>query len=345
MDTHSEKYAIKYYFVATLFTAAFIVLFFWPQIVVSVKSGEAGVLYSRLFGGTDVDRVYDEGAHFIAPWDIMYVYDTRIQERTSSFEVLSSDGLTVQVLASIRYQVISQRLPELHINIGPDYERIIIGPAFVSSIRESIGRYRPEELYTSARQEIQDQALIEAVNEVSRMPILINSIIIKKITLPDKINRSIEAKLSEEQETLRYVYLLQKTFQEVKRVALEAEGIRLYQSAINEGLTENFLRFEGIQATRQLASSPNAKLVVIGGKDGLPLILNSDFTSEKPCQKPDTVAENPTQTSQVNPSALSVPEESISDFDFNKIDQNMAEMWKKVMAGTMPESYTAPGSP
>jgi regulator of protease activity HflC (stomatin/prohibitin superfamily) len=345
MDTKSEKTAIKYYTIITLFIAAFIILFLWPMIVVSVKPGEAGVLYSRLLGGTDMDRIYDEGAHFIAPWDIMYIYDTRIQEYTRSFEMLSRDGLTIEISASIRFQVIPKRLPELHKTIGPEYERIIISPSFVSSIRESIGRYRPEELYTTARQEIQDQALIEAVNEVSRLPVLINSIIIKKITLPDKINSSIEAKLSEEQETLRYVYLLQKTFLEVKRVALEAEGIRIYQAAINKGLTENFLRFEGIQATRKLAESTNAKVVVIGGRDGLPLVLNPDFASDVQPMEPVPEAQSTVPGKVLKTPDAPAPADLNSGFSFEGVDQKMVALWEKLKSSKMPESFTAPVRP
>lgn len=321
----------KYPLIISLFLALFILLFLWPYIAVSIKPGMAGVHYSRLFGGTDNDHVYREGIHFIAPWDIMYLYDTRIQEYDETFHMLSRDGLTIEISASIRYQVIPERLPELHRTIGPDYRRIIISPIFTSSIRESIGRYRPEELYTTARQEVQDNALIHAVNDVNRLPLFINSIVIKRISLPEKINQAIEDKLTEEQATLRYQYTLKKTYQEVKRMALEAEGVRLYQQAVNEGLTDNFLRYEGILATRELAASANAKMVIVGGRDGMPLILNPEAGPAGQTAMPPAVAVRTAVRAGSLPRA---------DFDwsrkFDAIDKRMEDLWNKIQASQPP---------
>jgi regulator of protease activity HflC (stomatin/prohibitin superfamily) len=321
----------KYSIVVSLFIALFVLLFLWPYIAISIKPGMAGVLYSRLFGGTDAERVYREGIHFIAPWDIMYLYDTRIQEHSETFRVLSSDGLTVEISASIRYQVIPDRLPELHRTIGPDYARIIIFPTFISSIRESIGRYRPEELYTSARQEVQDNALIQAISEVRRLPVLINSIVVKSISLPDRINQAIENKLAEEQATQRYKYTLEKTYQEVKRLVLEAEGVRLYQQAINQGLTDNFLRYEGIVATRQLAASPNAKLVVVGGRDGLPLILNPDAALTG--QDAAASANAPPPESEPRPAGVK------PSLQVDAINQRITTLWEKVQRIKLPDNH------
>jgi len=284
----------KYSFYISLFVFVMLVLFLWPNIAISIHSGQSGVLYSRFMGGTVTDRLYGEGIHFIFPWDIMYIYDVRLQEDSTTVEVLSRDGLIVQVDSSIRYHITKNRLFQLHQRIGPKYKRKVVMPIFASSIRESVGQYRPAELYTTARQQIQDKALVEAVEEMGRIPIVVDSIIIKRIALPKKINKAIQDKLVSEQQYLRYRYLLLQAKEEVKRKYLEAEGIRLYQSRIQEGLTENFLRWRGIQATEELAKSTNAKVVVVGGKEGLPLILNTgDQAGGVPTPKPSQKAVKP----------------------------------------------------
>ena len=253
-----------------------IILFLWPSIVISIKPGELGVLYARFRGGTQLQHTYDEGIHFIQPWNIMYIYDVRVQEETQNIDVLTVDGLTINVQISLRFQIIRDRLPALHQEIGPRYREKVVLPIMNSAVRQTIGSYRPDDLYSTARQELQDQMLVDAVEEMGRIPILIQGFVVKTITLPEVLRDSIERKLVAEQSYLRYKYILLEEQQEARRKIIEAEGIKAYQMLVNEHMTQNFLRYQGIQATKDLASSPNAKVVVIGGKDGLPVILNAD---------------------------------------------------------------------
>ena len=258
------------------FVTTLIILFLWPSIVISIKPGELGVLYARFRGGTQLQHTYDEGIHFIQPWNIMYIYDVRVQEETQNIDVLTVDGLTINVQISLRFQIIRDRLPALHQEIGPRYRDKVVLPIMNSAVRQTIGSYRPDDLYSTARQELQDQMLVDAVEEMGRIPILIQGFVVKTITLPEVLRDSIERKLVAEQSYLRYKYILLEEQQEARRKIIEAEGIKAYQMLVNEHMTQNFLRYQGIQATKDLASSPNSKVVVIGGKDGLPVILNAD---------------------------------------------------------------------
>lgn len=272
----SRLVAIGVFFVLLL-------VFMWPRIFVSVHPGELGVLYSRLFGGTVLDRTYQEGLHFIPPWNILFIYDVRIQEDTQFIEVLTLDGLTVTVQASLRYQIVRDRLPVLHQQIGSEYKRKIILPIMTSAVRQTIGSYRPDALYSTAREELQDKMLVDATEEMGRIPILIHGFVVKEIVLPDLLRNSIVDKLVAEQQYLRYHYLLLEAKEEAKRKAIQGQAIRYYQSLVNENMTESFLRYEGIQATARLAASENAKVVVVGsGKDGLPIILNTQDTPRLP---------------------------------------------------------------
>lgn len=256
--------------------ATLLLAFLWPSIVISIRPGELGVLYSRFGGGTVKDRTYEEGLHLIAPWDIMYVYDVRVQEETQDIDVLTLDGLTIKVQVSLRSQIIRDNLPTLHQEIGPNYRAKVVIPIMNSAVRQTIGSYRPDDLYSTMRQKLQDQMLVDAIEEMGRIPILIQGFVVKSITLPPALSDAIAHKLVAEQEYLRYKYLLLEAQQEAKRKVIEGEGIQAYQGLVNKNMTADFLRYEGIKATRELAESPNAKVVVIGGRDGLPVILNTD---------------------------------------------------------------------
>lgn len=271
------------HFVTSGLVAMVLLVFLWPKIVVSVHPGELGVLYSRFFGGTILDRTYREGLHVIPPWNILFIYDVRIQEETQVVDVLTLDGLTVTVQASLRYQIVRDRLPNLHQQIGPEYKKKIILPIMTSAVRQTIGSYRPDALYSTARQELQDKMLVDATEELGRIPILIHGFVVKEIILPEQLSTSIVNKLVAEQQYLRYHYLLLEAREEARRKAIEGQGIRYYQTLVNENMTENYLRYEGIQATAKLAASENAKVVVVGsGKDGLPIILNTQDTPRLP---------------------------------------------------------------
>ena len=307
-----------------------IILFLWPSIVISIKPGELGVLYARFRGGTQLQHTYEEGIHFIQPWNIMYIYDVRVQEETQNIDVLTVDGLTINVQISLRFQIIRDRLPALHQEIGPRYRDKVVLPIMNSAVRQTIGSYRPDDLYSTARQELQDQMLVDAVEEMGRIPILSLGFVVKTITLPEVLRDSIERKLVAEQSYLRYKYILLEEQQEARRKIIEAEGIKAYQMLVNEHMTQNFLRYQGIQATKDLASSPNAKVVVIGGKDGLPVILNADSptgaaaSDASPDKSPDKSADKSADKSGTQGSAAKPAQQTPARQDAGKVEPGKA---------------------
>lgn len=272
IDRRLERFRFHIY-VAT-FTATLLLLLLWPMIAKTVLPGQTGVKYSRLFGGTIMDRIYGEGIHFILPWDEIYIYNTRIQEISQTVNVLTRDGLSVQTEVSIRFHIDKKRLPFLHRFVGPEYREKLIIPVLTASVRETVGSYRPFELYSVAREKIQNDIIVEAIEDISRIPLVVDRIVVKRFHLPESLNTAIQEKLVAEQRLLRYEYLLKQAREEYKRMFIEGSAIRTYQGLVNQGMTDQFLRFKGIEATRELAASDNAKVVVVGGRDGLPLILN-----------------------------------------------------------------------
>ncbi len=91
-----------------------VVIYFLPQILISIYPGEAGVHYRRFFGGTVTDKVFGEGLQIIFPWDKLYVYNVRVQEVERSLDVLTEAGLTASVRYSIRYHPEYSLLGVLH---------------------------------------------------------------------------------------------------------------------------------------------------------------------------------------------------------------------------------------
>ncbi len=242
----------------------------------SIKSGQAGVKYS-IFGGTDLDRTYGEGLQIHAPWVDVIRYDVRVEEKLETMEVLSSNGLSIGTDVSIRWRPEVAQLPNLHTTYGVDYYRKLIQPELRSAVREVVGQFTPEELYSSRRTELQGLIYGRVKERVVSEFITIEAVLIRDVRLPDQIKTAIENKLKEEQEAERYQFTIRKERLEADRKRIEAEGEATYQRIITESLSNQFLRFKGIEATLKLAESPNAKTVIVGsGKDGLPVILGNN---------------------------------------------------------------------
>ena len=239
----------------------------------TITSGQAGVKYTP-FGGTDTTRVYGEGLNVHAPWVDVIRYDMRVQEKLENMEALSSNGLSIGTEVSVRWRPQAERLAQLHVNYGIDYYRKLIGPELRSVVREVIGQFTPEELYSSRRTELQEEIYSRVRSSVQADDVVVEAILIRDVRLPEQIKVAIENKLKEEQEAERYEFTIEKERLEAERKRIEAEGEAAYQSIITASLTTQFLRFKGIEATQQLANSPNSKTVIVGGgDDGLPLIL------------------------------------------------------------------------
>lgn len=264
---------------------AILVALLWPYMIVNIRSGEVGVKYSPLFGGTVLEKTYSEGLHVMLPWDTMFRYSTRLQHEDIDIPVLSRGGLSVDMKVSVYYVPIVERVAELHRDIGPDYEDMLIKPIVSSSIRNTVGSYWPEDLYTTAPLKLQDELMVQAVEQIARKPVIIDSIVVRGLSLPTQVNEAIDLKFSAEQEYLRYKYVLLKAGEQMKESFIRAESIRLFQDIVNGGMTDAYLRWAGIEATKELATSNNSKLVIMGGKDGLPVILNPDADGGKGAAK------------------------------------------------------------
>lgn len=240
----------------------------------TIDPGEKGVLFKRFGGGLDKDYVYDQGFHIVAPWNKMYIYDVRTNENFENMEVLSKNGLTIKVELSYRYMPIGDKIGFLHDEIGPAYLERIIKPEIRSATREVIGKYLPEELYSTKREAIQDEIFQRTMSNVEKKYLVLDAVLIREVELPQTLQDAIERKLKEEQLALEFDFRLDKERKEAERKIIEAKAKAESNRVLNASLSANILRDKGIEATLELAKSPNSKVVIIGsGDEGLPLIL------------------------------------------------------------------------
>ena len=251
-------------------------LILWPRILVIIEAGHRGAMYRTLGNGTVLDRVWGEGLHVIPPWDLLISYETRIQESDFEYPTLTRDGLRIKLSISVRYRPRIRELGKLHAEIGPEYYERVIQPEIKSALRRTVGDRTAFEIY-STEGDVLQQALKDAAIGIELKPIDLDDVLIKEIALPPIVREAIDHKHKQEQALLEYEFRLQQEDKEAERKRTEATGIRDYEAIIaQQGLSDEVLRWRGIEATLALAKSPNAKVLVIGaGKSGLPIILDA----------------------------------------------------------------------
>lgn len=243
----------------------------------TLQPGERGVIFRPFTSGLDKENIFLPGFHIIAPWNSLTVYDVKEQQREETMDVLDKNGLSLNVDVSIRFNPMYERIGFLHEIFGIRYVEQLIIPEVRSMVRQVAGRYNAEEIYSTKRSEVEASIITETKVILEKNNIEMRALLIRSINLPQQIKKAIEDKLQQEQESLAYKFRLEKETSEAERRRIEANGIANFNRIINASLSEQILRQRGIEATIELAKSPNAKVVVVGaGKDGLPLILGNN---------------------------------------------------------------------
>jgi len=253
-------------------------IIFISKSTVTVDAGEAGVLWKRFAGGVVTDKPpLGEGFHIVAPWNTVIIYEVRQQELTEKMKVLSSNGLDIQLEATAWYQPQIESLGLLHQTKGQNYLDRVLKPAIRSATRSVVGRYTPEQIYSSKRDIIQNEIFDETKIIVKDQFIQLNDVLVRDVTLPGAIKDAIERKLDQEQQSLEYEFRLITAQKEAEKQIIEARGKADANKILSASLTDKILQDKGIEATLRLAESPNAKVVIIGsGKDGMPIILGNN---------------------------------------------------------------------
>ncbi|MCK5856680.1 MAG: prohibitin family protein [Bacteroidales bacterium] len=265
----------KVFPIAIIFGAIILLVIFWSRMTVTVGAGQSGVLFNTFGKGINLEQApLGEGFHFIAPWNKVYLYSVRQKEKAENMKMLSSNGLEISIDVSAWFWPVNEKLPYLHKKIGSDFEMQVVIPAMRAAARSVIGRYTPEEIYSTKRDAIQDEMYVETKKILDEKYVYLDRMLIRSVILPQSIKGAIESKLKQEQLALEYKFKLRRAEKEAERMRIAAEGEAAANKIINSSLTKELLRMRGIEATIKLSESQNAKTIIIGsGKDGLPLIL------------------------------------------------------------------------
>ena len=243
----------------------------------TIPTGRQGIKWTPMRG--TVDKPLDEGMHLVSPFARVYKVDLREQQREDSLDVLANNGLDIKITASVLYQPVPAEIYQLITQTGEDYYDTLVEPYVRSSARKVVGRYSPEEVYSTKREQIEREIRDAVTQKLAGQHVTVNAILIREVHLPQAVQTAIEAKLEEEQKALEMQFVLERTRQEAVRKHIEAQGIADYQAIISKGLNDQVIEWRGIEATEKLAESPNAKMIIIGsGKNGLPVILNAAGT-------------------------------------------------------------------
>src|SRR4051794_4096865 len=265
-----------------LVAALMILLGIITACVVQINAGEIGV--QSLFGKVK-NTILNSGLHFINPLVDVNRIDVRTQNYTMSgvhnegdkegddaIRVLTSDGLEVIIDLTVLYRVQANQAPKLVRETGFDYKDKIVRPVTRTKIRDNSVYYTAIDLYSTRRDEFQTRIYKTIEDNFKMRGLELEQLLVRNITLPNRVKAAIEEKINAEQEAQKMLFVLQKEKQEAERKRVEAQGIADYQRIINTGLTENQLQYEQIKAMKEIATSQNAKVIIMGGKT--PVIID-----------------------------------------------------------------------
>lgn len=270
----------KYLPIIVIAAVAIIILFsISNSIFYTIQATERAVIFRKFSGGLDKNNIIQPGFNVKAPWNDVYIYDVSENQVEETMDVLDKNGLNINVDVSVRFHPMYDRIGQIHETFQRDYIRRLVIPETRSTVRQVMGRYTAEEIYSTKRAEVETAIKneTEAVLSDEGNNVVMRALLIRSIKLPEQIRAAIENKLKQEQEALAYQFRLDKETSEAERKRIAAEGEAAANKIINNSLTDNLLKMRGIEATRELIQSQNSKVIVIGGgKDGLPLILGGN---------------------------------------------------------------------
>ena len=257
--------------------ALFILMGLSSSIFYSVNATQRAVVFYKFGSGLDKEDVITPGVHIKAPWNDVFIYDVQETAQGENMDVLDKNGLSIHVDVTVRFKPISDKIGYIYEKFNLNYVDVLVVPEVRSTVRQVMGRFTAEEIYSTKRAEVESTIKTEAEKILHENNVTMVALLIRSITLPDQIRIAIESKLQQQQEALAYQFRLDKEKSEAERKRIAAEGESRANNIINNSLTNNLLKMRGIEATLELSKSPNTKVIVIGsGNEGMPLILGNN---------------------------------------------------------------------
>ncbi|CCH03444.1 band 7 protein [Fibrella aestuarina BUZ 2] len=264
-----------------------VILVLLGLLTASIRQIDAGQVGAVSLFGSVSDRVLQPGLNLVNPLASVTEFDVKTQNYTMSADydegekhgddairVLTADGLEVVVDLTVLYRVIPSEAPRIFREIGTDYNDKIVRPVTRTRIRDNAVYYDAVALYSTRRDEFQGRIYKTIESDFKKRGLTLEQLLVRKINLPNSVKQTIESKISAEQEAQKMQFVLQKERQEAERKRVEAQGIADYQKILSTGLSDKQLQYEAIKAQRELAASPNTKIVVMGSRGNAPLLLS-----------------------------------------------------------------------
>jgi regulator of protease activity HflC (stomatin/prohibitin superfamily) len=249
-----------------------------------IDAGKVGV--KSLYGSVE-SGILESGLNVINPllditefdiqtqnYTMSAVHSEGAQEGDDAIRVLSNDGLEVVIDLTVLYRVVPTDAPIIFKKIGVDYTDKIVRPVTRTRIRDNAVYYDAVALYSTKRNEFQERIFKSIEADFKSRGLVLEQLLIRNINLPSSVKKSIESKINAEQDAQKMTFVLQKEKQEAERKRVEAQGIADYQRIISLGLTDKQLQYEQIKAQKELAASPNSKIIFMNGKGNAPVILS-----------------------------------------------------------------------
>jgi regulator of protease activity HflC (stomatin/prohibitin superfamily) len=257
--------------------ALFVIAGISSSLFYTVQADERAVIFYKFGEGLDKENVMQPGFHMKAPWNEVYIYAVRETSSDENMDVLDKSGLSIHVEVTIRFHPLADKIGYIHEKFNRGYVNVLVIPEMRSVVRQIMGRYTAEEIYSTKRAEVESTIKAESEKILGENSVRMVALLIRSIQLPDQIRIAIQNKLQQEQEALAYQFRLDKEKSEAERKRIQAEGEARANNIINNSLTDKLLKMRGIEATLELSKSPNSKVIVVGGQDGgLPLILGGN---------------------------------------------------------------------
>ncbi len=254
--------------------------------VKQIDAGEVGV--QSVFGKV-VPETLSSGLNFVNPIANVYIFDGKTQNYTMSavhdegdrtgddaIRVLTADGLEVVVDLTVLFRILPSDAPKILKEIGEDYKNKIVRPITRTMIRDNAVYYDAVALYSLKRNEFQTRIYNDIEKNFKKRGLVLEQLLIRNINLPNSVKQTIESKINAEQDAQKMQFVLQKEKQEAERKRVEAQGIADYQKILSTGLSDKQLQYESIIAQKELAKSPNTKVIIMGSSKGTPIILGNN---------------------------------------------------------------------
>lgn len=257
--------------------ALFVLMGISSSIFYTINATQRAVVFYKFGEGLDKDGVIYPGVHMKAPWNDVFIYNVQETSQDENMDVLDKSGLSIHVDVTVRFKPIPDKIGYIYEKFNVEYVNVLVIPEVRSTVRQVMGRYTAEEIYSTKRAEVEATIKAESEKILHANNVDMVALLIRSIQLPEQIRVAIESKLQQQQEALAYQFRLDKEKSEAERKRIAAEGEARANNIVNSSLSDKLLKMRGIEATLELSKSPNTKVVVVGsGKDGMPLILGNN---------------------------------------------------------------------